>query len=439
MVVGAGIAGLTVANVLTHAGVECVVLEARDRIGGRLHTVDLAGSPVDLGGSWIHHPIGNPLRSFADQTGVPCRDGNPLNAMSGFDCGEGRRLSADEVEGSLALVFEDFPAALDRLRAGSDQDASVAEAIEVYLSETGLTGHAARRARQALRATIEADAADMSERHSLRWLWNEMEYDGDFFGDLPVGGYRTLVGAMAGGIDVRLQADVEEITVSEDVVQVRTASGLTEVGSHVVVAVPLGVLKRGIPRFAPGLPADRLAAIDRLGFGRYEKIALRFGEAFWHEAGLSHLMLFPSDPDEATLWVFDQDAFGGGAVLVCHVFHSSAGHVLETSEDEAVQWFLGMLTQAIGRACPTPTAAVTTSWANDPYCFGAYTHVPPGASPDDLDLLGEPVEGRLLFAGEHTQSARTGYADGAMSSGMREAERLLGRPIQRLGPSTSTP
>ena len=59
--IGAGIAGLTVANALAHAGVDCVVLEARGRIGGRLHTVDLAGSPVDLGGSWMHHPDGNPV------------------------------------------------------------------------------------------------------------------------------------------------------------------------------------------------------------------------------------------------------------------------------------------------------------------------------------------------------------------------------------------
>ena len=77
MVVGAGIAGLTVANALTHAGTECVVLEARDRIGGRLHTVDLAGSPVDLGGSWIHMPAGNPMSAFARQAGVPCRSCGP--------------------------------------------------------------------------------------------------------------------------------------------------------------------------------------------------------------------------------------------------------------------------------------------------------------------------------------------------------------------------
>src|SRR6202007_1391661 len=69
LVIGAGIAGLTAANALTHAGVECVLLEARDRIGGRLHTADLGGSPVDLGGSWIHMPGGNPMNAVARLAG----------------------------------------------------------------------------------------------------------------------------------------------------------------------------------------------------------------------------------------------------------------------------------------------------------------------------------------------------------------------------------
>lgn len=74
-----------------------------------------------------------------------------------------------------------------------------------------------------------------------------------------------------------------------------------------------------------------------------------------------------------------------------------------------------------------------TGWSTDPHSRGAYTHVPPGAEPGDADLLGEPVAGRLLFAGEHTQSARLGYADGALTSGIREAKRLLGRASVELG------
>lgn len=74
--------------------------------GGRLHTVDLDGWPVDLGGSWIHTPIGNPLRRLADQAGVPCHGADPLPEAVAYDCGEGRRLTPDELAACLDLQFE---------------------------------------------------------------------------------------------------------------------------------------------------------------------------------------------------------------------------------------------------------------------------------------------------------------------------------------------
>jgi polyamine oxidase len=119
-------------------------------------------------------------------------------------------------------------------------------------------------------------------------------------------------------------------------------------------------------------------------------------------------------------------------VVAVHVFHSAAGHLLGASQDEAVRWAMNMLGEVTGGRCPRPTAVAVTAWADDPYTGGAYTHIPPGASPADADLLGEPIGGRLLFAGEHTQSARMAYADGAMSSGIREAKRLLSQPRVRI-------
>ena len=432
VVVGAGIAGLTVANALGHGGVECVVLEARDRVGGRLHTIDLAGTPVDLGGSWIHHPVGNPLRAFADQVGVRCRPADALSGLGGYDCAQGRPLTPAEVDASVALQFEEFPAAVEeRLRPGLGPDASVAEAIDAFLAAADLGAVQARRARQSLRAVIEAEAADRPERQSLQWMWNELEYGGAYFGDMPAGGYRTLVDAMAAGVDVRQGCDVTEVVDTGDGVRVRTADGLVESGSHVVVTVPLGVLRRGAPRFSPPLPAERTAAMGRLGFGRMEKVVLLFDEPFWRARGLSHLMLFPRDPDQGTVWVFDHDAFGGAPALVCLVFHSAAG-IVDGPVDDAVAWLLDLLDGALGGPHPAPTAVAVSGWGTDRCTGGAYAHIPPGATPADLDLLGEPVAGRILFAGEHTQSARVAYADGAMTSGIREAKRLLGRPDVRL-------
>jgi polyamine oxidase len=140
------------------------------------------------------------------------------------------------------------------------------------------------------------------------------------------------------------------------------------------------------------------------------------------------------------VWAMGLDAFGGGPVLVFFVFHSAAERLASAAADADASvgahgwadWALGMLSAATGRPCPQPTAVAVTSWAADPWTGGAYTHIPPGAGPADVDLLGEPVGGRLLFAGEHTQSARLAYADGALTSGIREAKRLLGTSAVRI-------
>jgi monoamine oxidase len=157
--------------------------------------------------------------------------------------------------------------------------------------------------------------------------------------------------------------DVAEVALSSGGVRVRSTGGTSEEGSHVVVTVPLGVLKRGAPGFSPVLPPDRLAAIGRLGFGCYEKVVLRFGEPFWRVAGVPHVMIFPRDPGDPAIWVLGQDAFGAGPVLAFKIVHSAASHVLDASPDEAAQWALEMLAEATGGPCPAPTAVAVTSWA----------------------------------------------------------------------------
>jgi polyamine oxidase len=424
IVVGAGIAGLAAAAALRRASIAGVVLEARDRIGGRLHTIDLAGVPVDLGGSWIHHPIGNPLSAFCTEHGIARDPGNPLPTLTAYDRAERRRLDHSEVEAAFRLVFDAFEEAVDGLRDQLRPDASARDAIEAFIAERGFVGPQARRARQGLLAEIEADAGDLADNQSLHWFGFEEQYQGELFGDLVRNGYRSVVKVLATGLDIRFGSEVVLVQVSVDGVRVTCADGSVETGSHAIVTVPLGVLKRGGPVFDPPLPTAVRAAVDSLGFGRYEKIALRFETAFWQTEGISHFMVYPCADDEPALWVFDLDAFGAGPVLCAHLFHSLTPNALDRSPAEAVTWFTDILAEVLGHPVPEPVATVVTSWAHDPFTGGAYTHCPPGVDPAMFESFGEPVHGRLLLAGEHTDCERTGYADGAYSTGLRAADRL---------------
>lgn len=423
VVVGAGIAGLAAASHLRTADIPCVVLEARDRIGGRMHTVDLEGVPVDLGASWIHHPIGNPLSAVFDQHGLARGAGNPIPTLTAYDRGERRRLGHSETEALLDLVVDGFEEAIEPLRDRLPPNASAVDAIEAFIEERQLSGAVARRARQALLAEIEADAGDRADNRALSGLGDEETYDGDLFGDLPRDGYRAVVEALAAPLDVRLNAEVVSVRIAGDTVSVDCADGSTETGSHVIITVPLGVLKSGRPQCDPPLPQPVQAAIAALGFGRYEKIALRFDTAFWRDE-FSHLLVFSSDAVEPTMWVFDLDAFGAGPVLCAHLFHSLTPYVLDRSPAEAVTWLTDLLSEVFGHAVPTPIATAVTSWAHDPFTRGAYSHCALGADPSMFGLLSQPIWGRLLLAGEHTSADRIGYADGAYTSGLRAA-RLL--------------
>jgi monoamine oxidase len=424
VVVGAGIAGLAAASRLRRAGIEYVVLEARDRVGGRLHTIDLAGTPVDLGGSWIHHPIGNPMSSLCAEYGIARDPGDPIPSLTAYDKVERRRLDRAEVETLFREVFDAFEQTFDTLRDQLPPDAMAHDAIEAFIAERGLVGAEARRARQGLLAEFEADAGDSIDNQALAGFGYEEQYGGDLFGDLPRNGYRSVIEALAAGLDVTLNAEAVAVRVDADGIRVTCADGTVEAGSHAIVTVPLGVLKRGSPRFEPPLPEPMQAAVAALGFGRYEKIALRFESAFWRADGITHLMVFPSEDTEPALWVFDLDAFGAGPVLCAHLFHSLTPHALDGTPTEAVAWFVEILAEVVGHPVPEPMATVVTGWAHDPFSYGAYTHYAPGVDESVFESLGQPAHGRLLLAGEHTEGERTGYADGAYSTGLRAAAML---------------
>jgi len=432
IIVGAGWAGLTAANALRNAGVDHVVLEGRDRIGGRAHTVDLDGVPIDLGCSWIHDPIGNPMTTFADQAAIARRNADhELDAATYrmWDAHLDRELTPTEKVAALVngASFSFTEAAGIAAELGAS--ASIYEGAQVYLDRHGLDGDARRQAEFVIQSLSELSENYPWTKLSLdQAVHRNLLYSGGL-GVFPVGGYQSLYQAMAGPEEVRLSHHVDAIERSRDGVTVHAVVRGRRVsfeGSHVIVAVPLGVLKsrRGI-RFNPPLPGDKLASIKRVGFGRIEKVAMRFDEAFWEDALHTHILNISSRPPfRLPLWV-DVNRISGEPALVVFSAGSDAKRIHALGARGALKLTLAQLRDILGHAVPRPRAWQVTNWQGSPYTQGGYTATALGASPDDFDVLAAPIDGRILFCGEHTHRHRYAHADGAMTTGIREAKRLL--------------
>jgi monoamine oxidase len=440
IVIGAGWAGLACANALRNAGVPYVLLEARDRIGGRAHTADLDGVPVDLGCSWFHQPIGNPLARYADQAGVTRINGDvELDAprMRYYDAFLDRELG----------MFEKGPAFTHALNFGENDSATIADELgptasvrdgaQVYLDKNGLQGDRRRETEHLIRLISElSDAYDWTRLSLKDWAWanSESSYLGIGEGDMPKGGYRGVYRALAGPGQVRLNHRVDAVERVRNGVVVRaTVTGrhkprrTTLRGSHVVVTVPLGVLKANAIRFDPVLPQAKRTAVDRIGFGAVEKVAMAFDEPFWSDLTHTH-MVFLSDhaPFELPWWV-DLNRIAGLPALVAFTGGPFARYMHTLKPADALALARTRMREMLGRDVPQPRAYVATNWQSDRFARGAYSAMLVGGTLDDFDAMATPVGGRVLFAGEATYRKRYRLADGAFSSGIREAKRLLGR------------
>jgi monoamine oxidase len=438
IVVGAGFAGLAVANALGNAGVECVVLEGRERLGGRAHTVQVGGDPVDLGCSWITDPVGNPMTRFALQSGVAQTNAAielDVPTSRFYDARTGIVLPPGTAQAvAHALRFEELDAGAisDTLGPG----ASTKDGILYYANQKRLTGNLRRRAEYFMRLLTELpDATDWDKDSLQAWVDYSSPYVGVGQGNFPRGGYVRLVESLGGGADVRFGHRVTGVVASGDGVRVSAvdpAGAPVELdGSHAVVTAPLGVLKAGSIAFTPALPARKRDAITRLGFGTFEKVVMRFPEPYW---ATEHTHIFHlSDPDPMRFPLV-VDYFHLEAVPILVAFNVGTHAIeLDGMTDAAIRdRMLEVLRAVQGGPVPRPTDVAITRWGRDSFSNGSYSFIAVGSTPADQDALATPLAGRVLFAGEASSRARFGYADGALSTGIREAKRLLRRPSVRL-------
>lgn len=273
VVIGAGAAGLAAARALTDDGYSVTIVEARDRIGGRVYTDTSLGAPVDLGASWIHGSDGNPLTELADSAGI-ARAITDQDDITAYDS------NGDEIDDDL---LESITEGLSEIDA--ELNDNLGDAINELIDE--LDPADAVIARYVATSVVEHEyAADIGDL-----TVGSTEFGEEFGGDEIIfpNGYIGVLDQLAEGIEVQTGRVVSYIfhgDDEDDSVEIEFADGTSIGPDRVLVTVPLGVLKNGSIEFEPVLPDNKLLAIDRLGMGVLDKVVLRFDEQFWDDSDL---------------------------------------------------------------------------------------------------------------------------------------------------------
>jgi len=403
LVVGAGGAGLTAAKQLAAKGVSVVVLEARDRIGGRAFTDDSLGFAWDRGCSWLHASNVNPFVQYAQQNGFEVF---PDRYRRVFYDGA-RRLSDAETAGYRAVQGRIESELGKAGRHGLDIPA------EAALTQETLADPWYPMAMDELTAWEGAEPANFSALDSYGF-----DENGDDF--VIPRGYGTLLAHYAKGVDVRLRTPVTRIDWGARGVVAATGSG--PVAARVaVIALPSAIVAEGSVVFSPHLPVEVQQAHHDLPLGILGKVALRFRKDVF--------------PTEATEFLRPKRDGGGSLAYMTRAFDPKAcvafapGRIARELEAEgeaaAIAHALdGLAVMLGGDVRKQFDKGAATAWASDPYARGAYSYCVPGRY-GARAVLTRPVGGRLVFAGEHTEQSAYGTLHGAQRSGLRAAAVAL--------------
>lgn len=440
LVIGAGVSGLTAARLLTAAGKRVVVLEARERIGGRVWTDRSSGHAVDLGASWIHGINDSPVFEACDAFGMSMAEftvggyqpaGRPMVHFAP----DGRRLSAAEAAAYVADIHA-VDAALASVVEASASGESYRDVTErALLAVLGPdAGERAQRVREYLEHRSEEQYGAWIEELAAHGL-DDDAVDGDEvvfpegYDALPRGLAAGVAGAPA--LDVRLSTRVTAMRRDASGVRVEVqgpeGAQLAFAAPVAVLTVPVGVLASGELVLEPPLPPAHAAALAGFTMNAFEKIFLTFPEAFWDEGVYGLRQQGP----EGAWWHswYDVTRVHGEPCLLTFAAGPAARAIRGWDEAAVVGSVMAQLRRLYGEGIPAPVRADITHWQDDPFSRGSYAFMALGSAPEDHDALAEPIDGVLHLAGEATWTEDPATVTAALLSGHRAAQNVLGRPI----------
>ena len=438
IVVGAGLAGLKAASELVRAGRSVILLEAIERVGGRLKADTVAGRAIDRGGQWAgagHTVLFDEAKRFGIEPYAQYANGKTLLQLRGKLASFTGDIPKMPIQGLIELLFlqrrwdremKTIPPEAPWLASRAKEWDS--QTLETWILRNLRTASARAFARLVPRGAWAVDATQVSylwfldalrSGTGLKYL---MEVKGGALDSKFLGGMHQIAARLADELGERvvLGAPVERVLQGESAIRLQTPKGEFE-ARFVVMAVPPTASAR--IRYEPALPAAREALQSRMPMGNIIKINIAYEKPFWRTKGFSGQVA----TDDDTLGIVMDDTQGDGpGLLLAFIEGERAVTLGEVSAEERKRKVIASLVRFFGAEAASPIGYVENDWTGEPYINGYVGHMPPGVMTRFGHALRTPC-GRIHWAGTETAVEYQGYIEGALRSGVRAANEVTRR------------